>query len=95
VPLALSPFVLAAARLVMLDAVTSPPKSENELTEIDAREWASPATDVDAVAVSGPVVTMEPSLGYAKPDDDPLAFGGAETDVELPPAWPGTTTRMP
>jgi hypothetical protein len=79
----------------MLDAVTSPPKRESELTEIEAKECASTATAVEAEADNAPVVTTEPSLGYAKPELDPEAFGGADTDVELPPACAGTTTLIP
>jgi hypothetical protein len=62
-PVALCPRVPEAARLVMLDAVTSPPKSENELTEIVPNECAVAATDVEAEAERAPVVTTEPSLG--------------------------------
>jgi len=48
---------------VTVDAVTSPPKSDNELTELAAVERALVATSVEAETDSGPVVRTEPSLG--------------------------------
>ena len=42
-----------------------------------------------------PVVTIEPSLGYAKLPAKPTLSDGAETDVDDAPAWPGITTLMP
>jgi len=47
----------------MLDAVTSPAKSESVLTELEAMERAFVPTEVDAETETGPVVRTEPSLG--------------------------------
>jgi hypothetical protein len=47
----------------MLDAVTSPPKSDSELTELEAIERAFVPTLVEAETETGPVVKIEPSLG--------------------------------
>jgi len=47
----------------MLAAVTSPLKSENELTELEAVDLAFAATLVETDAESAPVVRIEPSLG--------------------------------
>jgi hypothetical protein len=47
----------------MFDAVTSPPKSESELTELEAMDRAFVPTVVEAETESGPVVRTEPSLG--------------------------------
>jgi len=69
----------------MLDAVTSPPKRESELTELAAVERAFAARSVDAETEIGPVVSTEPSLGYANPDVKPTALGGADTEVEEAP----------
>jgi len=69
----------------MLDAVTSPPKRKSELTELEAVERAFAERSVDAETEIGPVVSTEPSLGYAKPDVYPTAFGGADTEVEDAP----------
>jgi hypothetical protein len=82
------PLVDPAAWAVTFDAVTSPLKSENELTELEAVERAFAPTSVEADAEMEPVVTIEPSLGYANPEVNPTAFGGADTAVELAP---GTT----
>jgi hypothetical protein len=43
--------------------VTSPPKSDSELTELEAIERAFVATFVEAETEIGPVVRTEPSLG--------------------------------
>src|SRR5437868_900908 len=69
----------------MFDAVTSPPKSESELTELEAIDRAFAPTSVFAETEMGPVVSTEPSLGYANPDVKPTAFGGADTEVEVAP----------
>jgi hypothetical protein len=79
----------------MLDAVTSPPKSDSELTELEAIERAFVPTLVEAETETGPVVKIEPSLGYANPEAKPTALGGAETEDEDAPAPFGTTTLMP
>jgi len=73
------------ARALTLAAVTSPPKRENEPTELDAVERAFAPTSVFAEAEIGPVVTTEPSPGYANPEVKPTALGGADTDVEVAP----------
>jgi len=69
----------------MLDAVTSPPKRESELTELEAVERALAATSAEAETEIEPVVRTEPSLGYANPDVKPTASGGADTAVEVAP----------
>jgi hypothetical protein len=70
---------------LMFDAVTSPPKRESEPTEAEAVERAFAETSVDAETEIGPVVSTEPSLGYAKPEVKPTALGGADTAVEVAP----------
>jgi hypothetical protein len=70
----------------MLDAVTSPPKSDKELTELEAVERAFVAALAEVDVERDPVVRTEPSLGYANPEANPTASGGEETDVELAPA---------
>ena len=62
-PVALWPLVDALAWPAMLDAVTSPAKSESVLTELEAMERAFVPTVVDAETETGPVVRTEPSLG--------------------------------
>jgi hypothetical protein len=47
----------------MLDAVTSPPKSDSELTELEEIERAFVPTVVEAETEIGPVVSTEPSPG--------------------------------
>jgi len=69
----------------MLDTVTSPPKRESEPTELEAVERASAATFVEAETEIGPVVSTEPSAGYANPEVKPTALGGADTEVEVAP----------
>ena len=62
-PVALCPLVDALAWPVIFDAVTSPPKSESELTELEAIARAFVPTLVEAETDTGPVVRTEPSLG--------------------------------
>jgi hypothetical protein len=93
-PVADWPLVRPSERLVTVPIVTSPPKSDTELTWLDADALAFVPTSVEAEAVSDPVVTIDPSLGYEKPPANPTLFGGAETDVDDPPACPGTTTLI-
>ncbi|TML50572.1 MAG: hypothetical protein E6G21_09270 [Actinobacteria bacterium] len=62
-PVALCPLVEPVARALTLAAVTSPPKRENELTELEAVERAFAPTSVFAETEIGPVVTTEPSPG--------------------------------
>jgi len=62
-PVAVCALVEALAWPVTFDAVTSPPKSDNELTELEAIDRAFVPTFVVAETEMGPVVRTEPSLG--------------------------------
>ena len=62
-PAARAPRALPSADACSSTAVTSPPKSESELTELEAMDRAFVPTFVEAETETGPVVRMEPSLG--------------------------------
>jgi hypothetical protein len=94
-PLAFRPLVIPLARAVIPEAVTSPPRRERELIWLDAVDVAFVEADAEADAESEPVVTIEPSLGYANPPAEPTLSGGAEANVDEPPACPGTMTLIP
>src|SRR5215211_8766472 len=79
---------------VTASAVTSPPKSETELTRTSPRPTERSSSTVAFVPpVIGPVTTA-PSP-YDQPTRDAAACGGDEIDPADVDALPGTTTLTP
>jgi hypothetical protein len=75
-------------------AVTSPSKTLSEPTWPVAFAVAEEPDVVAAEALIAPVVTTDPSAGYAKADPKAAWSGGEEITPAAEPAWPGTRTRI-
>jgi hypothetical protein len=75
-------------------AVTSPSKRDSEPTWLVAAAVAAVLEVVEAEALIAPVLTTEPSAGYAKPEPKAAWSGGDEMTPADAPACPGTTTLI-
>src|SRR6266446_2715497 len=75
----------------MVDAVTSPPKSESELTELEAIDRAFVPTLVEAETETGPVVTTEPAS--SKTDASAKASGSRMAAIIMAQPANGVTAR--
>jgi hypothetical protein len=62
-----------------VEATISPPKRISDCTSLEALATPVAPVSLDAEAVTEPVVTTEPSAGYAKLAPDAMWSGGAET----------------
>ena len=93
-PLALWPRVAPLAFATTDDAVISPPKSETAWISPEALEVAAVPALLVAEVVSEPVLTTEPSDGYADPPPKETRYCGAETSPACAPMYPGATTRI-
>ena len=93
-PLAERPRVEPRAAPSTAVAVISPPKMLSEPTWLVAAAVADPPPVVEADALIAPVLTTEPSAGYANPEPNAAWSGGDEMTPAEEPACPGTTTLM-
>src|SRR6185312_7953332 len=93
-PLAERPRVEPRAAPLTTDAVTSPPKRLSDCTWLVAVAVPAVPESLATEALIEPVVTTEPSLGYAKLEPNAAWYGGDEIEPASEPDWPGTTTRI-
>jgi hypothetical protein len=79
----------------MLATETSPPNNVSPFTCAEAFAVADGPESADALAVTDPVVTTGVAPQHENPPANWTVSVGAVTVAVLPPAWPGTTTRIP
>src|SRR5687768_12560372 len=90
---AASTLAAAFARIATESIVISPLKIEIEDTSVETRAFAIVSVTTDALAVTDPVLMIEPSAGYRNASPKATASGGADTAPVTAPAWPAAVTR--